>query len=81
MPLLSIEDVQAQLPKVGDVRIETTIVHRYWNYEVASVQECVVDYVNLEHLWYRVRFKNGTLESYKLPKLNIGAQGALLDPP
>lgn len=28
----------------------------------------VVDYVNKEHLWYRVRRKDGTDESFKLPQ-------------
>ena len=31
----------------------------------------VVDYVNKEHLWYRVRRKDGTDESFKLPKMQI----------
>lgn len=31
----------------------------------------VVDYVNKEHLWYRVRKKDGTDESFKLPKMQI----------
>lgn len=30
-----------------------------------------VDYVNKEHLWYRVRRKDGTDESFKLPKMQI----------
>lgn len=31
----------------------------------------IVDYVNKEHLWYRVRRKDGTDESFKLPKMQI----------
>ena len=31
----------------------------------------IVDYVNKEHLWYRVRRKDGTDESFKLPKMRI----------
>ena len=28
----------------------------------------IVDYVNVEHLWYRVMRRDGTNESFKMPK-------------
>ena len=60
-----IRDMAKRLPKVGDVRRERpTCTDRAF---LAPITECTVVQVNEKRLWYRVRFKDGFCECYKLP--------------
>lgn len=66
MKELTKDEIRALLPKVGDELIKTPHAH---NSSVGLVrpqpQLCVVDYVNREHMWYRVRFiETGIVESF-----------------
>lgn len=66
MPLLSVDDVRAKLPKVGDELLRVPTLNGGDCIGNPGPRPCVVDYVNEEHLWYRVRFRNGVQEAYKL---------------
>ena len=61
------------LPKVGDKRMEYPTIDE--DTTVAAVigaktaQPCTVIEVNRAHLWYRVKFENGVVECYKVPKV------------
>lgn len=68
--LISIKEAQAQLPKVGEKRMEHPAVDdTRGGYTTLRPQECVVVAVHPAHLWYTVEFKNGIRESYKVPLL------------
>lgn len=72
----TIEQARAQLPKVGDVRVETPTIDQTSGIHIAKKpMKGVVVYVNREKLWYTVRFENGTRESYKVPILNTEGGG------
>lgn len=77
--MMSKKELRAQLPNVGDVRMETQTTARAPGIP-AEPMECVVIDVNPAHLWYRVRFtKSGFIECYKVPKLKPRSQGGILD--
>lgn len=69
--MLTKEEVRAMLPKVGDRRMEvpTILGDKMYNKEP---RPCVVTYVNRRHMWYEVKFKDGTRESFKLPHIKEG---------
>lgn len=75
--MMTKDEVRSLLPRVGDKLIERpTLTDKKYS---AELQECTVVEVNTAHLWYRVRFKDGTCECYKLPKLKPRSQGGILD--
>lgn len=60
------KDLRKQLPKVGDIRMETMTVSD--REDRPAPERCRVVEVNHRRLWYRVRFeRTGTCECYKLP--------------
>lgn len=64
---MTILDVRAQLPKVGDVRMEIPTIPD--KVKRPDPQECIVIEVHPDRLWYRVRFTgSGFVECYKLPR-------------
>ena len=69
--MMTKEEVRDQLPRVGDRRMEVPTILRDKSYG-REPQPCVVTYVNRLHMWYEVRFENGTRESYKLPRIEEG---------
>ncbi len=59
-------ELQKQLPKVGDIRLETMTISDRW--DTVRPEKCTVVEVRPDRLWYRVRFhRTGTCECYKLP--------------
>ena len=64
----TLDDARAQLPRVGDRRMEIPTIADGSGYN-EKPQPCVVIEVNEAHLWYIVRFENGFRESYKVPRL------------
>jgi hypothetical protein len=76
MALITKEQAQAQLPKLGDVRMEHPTIDESTPSRGSVVlnppQRCVVVEVNAEHLWYTVQFENGFRESYKVPRIKAG---------
>lgn len=69
MPLLSVEDVRKKLPQVGDKVIRKPFTGSGFGSESVKPRIGVVDYVHPAHLWYRVRYKSGLQECYKLPEI------------
>lgn len=69
--MITKEEVRAMLPRVGERRMEVPTVLKGEGYN-KEPRPCVVTYVNRRHLWYEVRFENGTRESYKLPRIEEG---------
>ena len=69
--MMTKEEIRDQLPHVGDRRMEvpTILAEKSYNKEP---RPCVVTYVNRRHLWYEVKFQDGTRESYKLPRIKEG---------
>lgn len=69
--MMTKEEIRDQLPHVGDRRMEvpTILAEKSYNKEA---RPCVVTYVNRRHLWYEVKFQDGTRESYKLPRIEGG---------
>ena len=65
------DEVREMLPKVGDRRMEVPTVLKGEGYN-KEPRPCVVTYVNRLHMWYEVKFKDGTRESYKLPRTEGG---------
>jgi hypothetical protein len=60
--------LMAQLPKVGDRRLEHMTILRERRYDVPP-EPCTVVYVNQAHLWYRVKFDRCDWhECFKLPE-------------
>lgn len=79
--MMNVNDARTLLPKVGDKRMEVPTIGKTNNCienTTTTPQECTVVEVNAAHLWYRVRFKSGWTECYKVPRLKIGPQGRLL---
>ena len=69
--MLTKEEVRAMLPRVGERRMEVPTVLKGEGYN-KEPRSCVVTYVNSRHLWYEVKFKDGTRESYNLPRIKEG---------
>ena len=69
------EALRALLPNVGDVLIRKPHLHKSLGIETPTPRPCVVEYVNRENLWYRVRFDNGTYECYKVPHIEETYKG------
>ena len=71
--LITLEEARAQLPKLGDVRMECPTIDETTpsrgTIQYTEPQRCVVVDVRPEHLWYTVEFENGFRESYKVPRL------------
>ena len=68
MIILTKFDLMAQLPKVGQKRMEKMTILRERQWDVPP-EPCVVVEVNHAHLWYRVKFtRTGWCECYKLPR-------------
>lgn len=66
------EEARAQLPKVGDVRYEIMSMGKVsFSYQNTEPLRCVVVYVNPEHLYYTVQFRNGFRESFKVPRTEL----------
>lgn len=61
------EELRAMLPKVGDRLMRRQMIG-YPRCELSGPRSCVVTYVNADHLWYEVQFRNGFRECYKLPE-------------
>lgn len=63
---LTKDEVRALLPNVGDELMRTPHLTHIMNLGPRPCPRlCVVDYVNTEHMWYRVRFVDtGLVESY-----------------
>lgn len=76
MALITKEQAQAQLPKLGDVRMERPTIDETTAtrgaIQFTKPQRCVVVDVRPEHLWYTVEFENGIRESYKVPRIKAG---------
>lgn len=76
MACITKEEARAQLPKIGDVRMERPTIDETTpsrgTYMPVKPQRCVVVEVNQAHLWYTVEFDNGFRESYKVPRLKGG---------
>lgn len=78
--MLTVEAARAQLPRVGDVRMERPTIDESTPSRGSVMsnapQRCVVVEVNAEHLWYTVKFENGFRESYKVPQVKeVGGGG------
>jgi hypothetical protein len=73
---LSLAELRAQLPKLGDIRMECPTIDETTNSRgttfATKPQRCVVVDVRPENLWYTVEFENGIRESYKVPALRSG---------
>lgn len=67
------EEARAQLPKLGDVRYEQMSMGKTggFGYHATEPLRCVVVYVNPEHLYYTVQFRNGFRESFKVPRTEL----------
>lgn len=65
------EELQAFLPNVGDELMrKPTMCNTTLGLERPKPQPCIVEYVNREHLWYKVRFvETGLTECYKYPEI------------
>ena len=66
---LTREEVLAQMPKVGDKRMEVPTEAKGIKNTNAAPQKCTVVDVHPDHLWYTVEFESGFRESYKVPFL------------
>lgn len=70
------QDARRLLPRVGDkLRKAPTIICTRGLLVESKAQECEVVEVNLAHLWYRVKFKNGFTECYKVPETRDDRKG------
>lgn len=68
MAFYSVEEVRAQLPRVGDRLIERPIKGKANGICSSAEQPCTVVFVNTDKLWYTVQFDSGYRETFKLPK-------------
>ena len=50
--------------QIGDKLMRTPTIDSNFGIKEQTPQRCVVDYINREHHFYRVRFENGTHECY-----------------
>lgn len=73
--LISKEDAQAMLPQVGDRLILAPTLHKGLGNTVAMPRPCVVEYVNREHLWFKVRFDLGFTECFRVPETTVSTRG------
>ena len=80
MALLTPDEIRAQLPNVGDRLMRKPGYYQGFlsRHDVVRPQPCTVTYVHRENMWYTVQFDSGVKESYKMPKLRLGANGGLL---
>lgn len=69
------EELRAAMPKVGDRLVKKPHLHKSLGIENPRPMACVVDFVNEDKLWYRVRFENGTRECFKLPEIDEKNRG------
>lgn len=61
------------LPRVGDkLRLAPTVLAGRGEVVDVTRQECEVIEVNRRGLWYRVRFKSGATECYRVPEDTSG---------
>lgn len=67
MPLISQEELRAMLPQLVEQRMETPTLRKMQGFPDGHKQPCKVVYINAEHLYYTVEFRNGVRESYKVP--------------
>ena len=65
MPFIK-DEVRRLLPNVGDRRKEIMTTSEKGT---RQPEDCEVVEVHRDRLWYRVKFKSGFTESYKLPKV------------
>ena len=66
--MLTIRTLRAQLPKLGEKRMESPTVDETSGINTPKKpRACVVVYVNRKHCWYTVKFEDGTRESYRVP--------------
>lgn len=63
------EELRAKLPKVGDVLQRRQTLGSTSSSEPSELKSCKVIYVNEEHLYYVVQFRNGCKQGFKLPDL------------
>lgn len=63
------KELRAMLPKVGDVLMKRQTFESTNNHELSEPKSCKVVYVNEKHLWYRVQFRNGCHECFKVPEI------------
>lgn len=76
MAALSVEELQSQLPNVGDMVVKEPVMGKHLGIcDSRAPRLGQVTYVNREHLWYRVQFMSGYREIYKLPEI----QGRIRD--
>lgn len=73
--LISVEDARAMLPKVGDRLVLAPTLHKGLGNTLSLPKPCVVEYVNEEHLWYKVRFDLGFTECFHVPETEMGVRG------
>ena len=69
------EYLMKTMPRVGDQLVRRPHLHTSSFTGRPRPRACVVEYVNEEHLWYRVRFENGTSECFKAPYIPEPVQG------
>lgn len=67
----TVEELRTQLPEVGAELVKQPTVGKSLGICSSRPQHCVVEFVNTEHLWYRVRFDSGYCETYKLPEIDV----------
>lgn len=81
MPLLTPDDVRAELPNVGDrlVKQPSYFYGFFSRHDVVRPRPCVVTYVHRRNRWYTVQFESGIKESYKLPEVRVDANGRLIE--
>jgi hypothetical protein len=71
--------IRAQLPKIGEKRLEIPTVDETPGIVTPKKpRECVVVYVNLTTCWYTVQFEDSVRECYKLPRVKTGVNGGIL---
>lgn len=75
MPLISVENARAELPKVGDRLMLPPTLHKGLGNTQARPRPCVVEYVNEEKLWYIVRFDMGFRECFRVPEIENVVHG------
>lgn len=65
------EELKAMLPKVGDVLMRKQTIGCTSADGPTKPRSCKVVYVNEEHLYYRVQFRNGCYECFKVPDIKM----------
>ena len=77
MRYISKKTVREMLPRVGEERMEIMTMFTTNPLNDRKPQPCVVVEVNPRGLWYRVKFKNGFSECYKMPEDQLGPNGGI----